>query len=384
MWYIGSYKKLDYEPITASVNSDLPSRKSACQHFALQEEGAIHHDNGTELGLYLFYGRYIMLTLLKYQTVAILIGFMIDFFVGDPHCILHPVCLIGNLITALDHKLRKKISEKSDFRRGILTAVIVTFLSSVVPALILLAAWLLHPLLYLTIDSMMCAQILAARQLCRESRLVEKSLKAGDVEGARHNVSMIVGRDTDVLDANGICRAAVETVAENTSDGVIAPLFWMALLGAVGGFFYKSVNTMDSMLGYKNEKYLYFGRAAAKLDDFVNYLPARISGVAMVLACPFCGCDRKNAWKIFRRDRYKHASPNSAQTESACAGALRVRLAGDARYGGVWHKKEFIGDPLREIEYEDITRAGRLMYAATVLVLLLLLIMRIAAITLCL
>lgn len=325
-----------------------------------------------------------MLTLLKYQTVAILIGFMIDFFVGDPHCILHPVCLIGNLITALDHKLRKKISEKSDFRRGILTAVIVTFLSSVVPALILLAAWLLHPLLYLTIDSMMCAQILAARQLCRESRLVEKSLKAGDVEGARHNVSMIVGRDTDVLDANGICRAAVETVAENTSDGVIAPLFWMALLGAVGGFFYKSVNTMDSMLGYKNEKYLYFGRAAAKLDDFVNYLPARISGVAMVLACPFCGCDRKNAWKIFRRDRYKHASPNSAQTESACAGALRVRLAGDARYGGVWHKKEFIGDPLREIEYEDITRAGRLMYAATVLVLLLLLIMRIAAITLCL
>ena len=177
---------------------------------------------------------------------------------------------------------------------------------------------------------------------------------------------MIVGRDTAVLDEKGIARAAVETVAENASDGVIAPLMWMIFFGAVGGFFYKSINTMDSMLGYKNEKYLYFGRAAAKTDDFVNFIPARISGLLMVLTAPIVGLDGRNAWKIFRRDRYKHASPNSAQTESACAGALGLRLAGDAVYGGMVHKKEYIGDPLREIEPKDITRAGMLMYAASV------------------
>jgi len=229
----------------------------------------------------------------------------------------------------------------------------------------------------------MCWQILAARQLFREGKKVERALEAGDTEKARYAVSMIVGRDTNVLDENGICRAAVETVAENTSDGVIAPLCWMIFFGAAGGFFYKSINTMDSMLGYKNEKYLYFGRAAAKTDDVVNYLPARLSALLMIAACPLCGLDGKNAARIFRRDRYKHASPNSAQTESVCAGALRVRLAGDAVYGGVVHKKEFIGDPLREIEPKDITRAGRLMYAASALTLLLGVLLRAAVILVC-
>ncbi|MBO4548358.1 MAG: cobalamin biosynthesis protein, partial [Abditibacteriota bacterium] len=176
--------------------------------------------------------------------------------------------------------------------------------------------------------------------------------------------------DTAALDAGGICRAAVETVAENTSDGVIAPLVWLFLFGAAGGFFYKSVNTMDSMLGYKNQKYLYFGRAAARLDDWVNYIPARLSALLMTACCPLCGLDAGNAWRIFRRDRYRHASPNSGQTESVCAGALGVRLAGDAFYGGELHKKEYIGDPLRDIEPKDIQRAGRLMYAASVLMLL--------------
>lgn len=168
----------------------------------------------------------------------------------------------------------------------------------------------------------------------------------------------------------------METVAENASDGVIAPLFWMLLFGAVGGFFYKSINTMDSMLDYKNDKYLYFGRAAAKTDDFVNYLPARISALLMIFACPICGLNQKNAWKIFKRDRYKHASPNSAHTESVCAGALGLRLAGDAVYGGVLHKKEYIGDPIREIEPKDIARTGRLMYAASFLMLLLCVLVR--------
>ncbi|MGN1074025.1 MAG: adenosylcobinamide-phosphate synthase CbiB [Eubacteriales bacterium] len=317
-----------------------------------------------------------MIELLIYQTTALILGFLVDFFVGDPHSVPHPVVGIGKLISFLERRLRK--GDARDFGRGVLTVVIVTVLSSAVPACILLLTWRIHPVLYLAIDTVMCWQILAARQLVRESGRVQKALEKNDTEGARYAVSMIVGRDTVVLDEDGITRAAVETVAENASDGVIAPLCWMLLFGAVGGFFYKSVNTMDSMLGYKNEKYLYFGRAAAKTDDFVNYLPARISALLMVLSCPLCGLDRKNAWRIFVRDRYKHASPNSAQTESVCAGALGLRLAGDAVYGGVLHKKEYIGDPQRRIKPQDIAAAGRLMYTAAAMMLLLAVLVRIA------
>ena len=260
--------------------------------------------------------------------------------------------------------------------------ILVALISTGVPALVLELSWRLHPAAYFAVNAVMCWQILAARQLFREGKKVQRALEKGDTEGARAAVSMIVGRDTDVLDENGICRAAVETVAENASDGVIAPLFWTFLFGAAGGFFYKSINTMDSMLGYKNEKYLYFGRAAARTDDVVNYVPARLSAVLMIAACPLCRLDGKNARRIFRRDRYKHASPNSAQTESTVAGALGVRLAGDAVYGGVVKKKEFIGDPVREIEPYDITRAGRLMYVASALTLLLGLILR-GAVILC-
>ena len=229
----------------------------------------------------------------------------------------------------------------------------------------------------------MCWQLVAARQLVRESRRVQTALENGDTQGARRAVSMIVGRDSDVLDRDGICRAAVETVAENASDGVIAPLFWMCLFGAAGGFFYKSVNTMDSMIGYKNEKYLYFGRAAAKADDLLNLLPSRLSALLMILVCPLLGLDGGGALRIFLRDRRKHESPNSAQTESVCAGALGVRLAGDAVYGGVLHKKEYIGDPKRDIEPRDISRAGRLMYGASVLMLILTELFRFGVILLC-
>ena len=181
---------------------------------------------------------------------------------------------------------------------------------------------------------------------------------------------MIVGRDTENLTEEGVTKAAVETVAENTSDGVTAPLLFLILGGAPFGFLYKAVNTMDSMLGYKNEKYLYFGRFPAKMDDVFNFIPSRVTALFMIVAAFLTGMDGKNAWKIWRRDRRKHASPNSAQTESACAGALRVRLAGDAVYFGKLHKKEYLGDPLRPIEPEDIRRAGRLMYVTAFLVLL--------------
>ncbi len=316
------------------------------------------------------------------QTAAIFAGFLIDFFVGDPYSIPHPVVGIGKWISFFDRKLRRGNSNPKDLGRGALTVILVALISTGVPALVLELSWRLHPAAYFAVNAVMCWQILAARQLFREGKKVQRALEKGDTEGARAAVSMIVGRDTDVLDENGICRAAVETVAENASDGVIAPLFWTFLFGAAGGFFYKSINTMDSMLGYKNEKYLYFGRAAARTDDVVNYIPARLSAVLMIAACPLCRLDGKNARRIFRRDRYKHASPNSAQTESTVAGALGVRLAGDAVYGGVVKKKEFIGDPIREIEPYDITRAGRLMYVASALMLTLGLILR-GAVILC-
>lgn len=317
-----------------------------------------------------------MLKLLIWQTAAIALGFLLDFIIGDPHCIPHPVVGIGKLISFFDRRLRRGNSNPKDVGRGAITVIAVVLISVIIPLAVLFGAWMLHPAVYFVVNSIMCGQLLAARQLVRESKKVERALEKGDTEGARKAVSYIVGRDTDVLDENGICRAAVETVAENSSDGVIAPLFWILLFGVPGGFFYKAVNTMDSMLGYKNDAYLYFGRAAAKTDDFVNLLPSRLSAWLMILGCPFCGLDQKNAVRIFKRDRFRHDSPNSAQTESVCAGALRVRLAGDAVYGGIVKKKEFIGDPLREIEYNDIAKTVRLMYAATVLMLILILVIR--------
>ncbi len=324
-----------------------------------------------------------MIKLLEFQTASVLLGFIIDFFVGDPYSIPHPVVYIGKWISFFDGKFRKGDPHK-DFVRGIITVILVTVISTCVPALVLAIAWIIHPFVYLIINSIMCWQLLAARQLVKESMKVCRELKKGDVEAARKAVSYIVGRDTDVLDEKGICRAAIETVAENTSDGVIAPLIWIFLFGAVGGFFYKSVNTMDSMIGYKNDKYLYFGRAAAKTDDFVNFIPARISALLMIISCPLCRLDMKNAYRIFRRDRMKHASPNSAQTESVCAGALNIRLAGDAVYGGIIHKKDYIGDPFRETEPNDIKKAGNLMYTASLLALIAGILIRTAVILICL
>ena len=217
----------------------------------------------------------------------------------------------------------------------------------------------------------MCWQCLAAKSLRDESMKVYKALETGDIEASRKAVSMIVGRDTAELDFDGVRKAAVETVAENASDGVAAPAIFMAIGGGGGGFIYKAVNTMDSMVGYKNEKYINFGKAAAKADDIFNFLPSRITAVLMIVSAALLGYDWKNAFRIFKRDRLKHASPNSAQTESVCAGALGVRLAGDAWYFGKLYKKDFLGDPYRKIENEDIIRANRLMYTAVFLLMVL-------------
>ena len=230
---------------------------------------------------------------------------------------------------------------------------------------------LVHPALGFALQVLWCWQALAVKGLRQESENVRRALVTGTLDGARKAVSRIVGRDTAALSREGVIRAAVETVAENFSDGVVAPMFWMLIGGAPLALAYKAVNTMDSMVGYKNDRYLYFGRAAAKLDDAANWIPARLAALLLVAAAPLTGQNATRAFALWRRDRRKHASPNSAQTESAMAGALGVRLAGPASYFGQVHQKPWIGDDTRPIEPEDITRAGRMLYAGSVLALVL-------------
>lgn len=307
-----------------------------------------------------------------YHIFAFIAGFVLDLLIGDPHFIPHPVRLIGSLISFLDKRLNCdagcNISEKKlnliKYKRGMLLAFTVIFATFAISVIIIVAAYSINLYAGIIAEAVMTWQILATKCLRVESMRVYDALRTDGVDAGRRAVSMIVGRDTSVLDAAGVTRAAVETIAENTSDGVIAPMLYTAIGGPVLGFVYKAVNTMDSMLGYKNDKYMYFGRFAARLDDVVNFIPARISAYLMIAAAFIGGrqFDGKNAYRIFKRDRFNHASPNSAQTESVCAGALRVQLAGDAVYFGKLVKKKYIGDGLREIEYEDIKRANRLMY----------------------
>lgn len=304
---------------------------------------------------------------MKYHVFAFFLGFLLDLILGDPYWIPHPVRLIGNLIAGLEKGLLKNTgnrNEKSELKKGTVLVIIVLATTASATGLILTGSYRIHPYLGVLVETIMTYQVLATKCLKVESMKVYKSLKGEGLEAARKAVSMIVGRDTEVLNEEGVTKAAVETVAENTSDGVIAPMLYTALGGPVLGFLYKAVNTMDSMIGYKNDRYLYFGRNAAKLDDVVNYIPSRISAYLMILAAFVSGRDfnGKEAYRIYKRDNRKHASPNSAQTESVCAGALGIQLAGDARYFGKIVKKPFIGDSLRKVEYEDIKRANRLMY----------------------
>lgn len=305
----------------------------------------------------------------RYTTISIIIGILLDFIVGDPHNLPHPVCLIGSLISGLEKRLRACFADTARAKRlaGTVLWVVVIVLTGVVPAGLLYALWLVHPYAYTLAASVMCCQIMATKSLRDESMKVYDALEERDIVKAKYQVSMIVGRDTDRLDADGVARAAVETVAENTSDGSVAPLFYLMLGGPVLGFLYKAVNTMDSMLGYKNEQYLDFGRTAAKMDDLWNFIPSRLAAVFMTLVSFLTGLDGKNAWRIFRRDRKKSPSPNSAQTESVCAGALGLRLLGDTVYFGKLHHKETVGDARRQIEAEDIRRANRLLYGTVIL-----------------
>ena len=298
---------------------------------------------------------------------AVVGGFVLDALFGDPAWLPHPVVFMGKAIARLEGFLRPRLPKtpKGEVLGGAIVAFCLPVGTLLFAGAVCRGAARLHPLLGLAVQMFWCAQALAARGLVQESTNVYKELVKPDLPAARRAVSRIVGRDTAALTAEGVTKAAVETVAENASDGVIAPLFYMLLGGAPLALTYKAINTMDSMLGYKNERYLYFGRVPAKLDDAANYLPSRLAGLLWVAAAAFTRNDAKGAWKIWRRDRRRHASPNSAQTESACAGALGVQLAGPAYYFGQYYPKLTIGDALRPIEPEDILRANRMMYVAS-------------------
>ena len=302
---------------------------------------------------------------------AVLGGFVLDALFGDPAWLPHPVVYMGKAISKLEKFLRPRLPKtpQGELLGGAIVAFCLPVGTFLLTGLVCWGAARLHPLLGLAVQMFWCGQALAARGLVQESTNVYKELKKPDLPGARKAVSRIVGRDTAELTAEGVTKAAVETVAENASDGVIAPLLYMLIGGAPLALTYKAINTMDSMLGYKNEKYLYFGRVPAKLDDAANYLPSRLAALLWVAAAAFTHNDAKGAWKIWRRDRRRHASPNSAQTESACAGALGVQLAGPAWYFGQYYPKLTIGDALRPVEPEDILRANKMMYAESILAL---------------
>lgn len=304
---------------------------------------------------------------MELSLLAVILGFILDLIVGDPHWLYHPIRLVGHLISGLEKLLRRIFpkTEQGELIAGGFLLVLTAGITTAAAWGLLLAAGLVHPCLRFALEVIMCYWVLATKSLKTETMKVYDALKEGDLKKARFAVSMVVGRDTEVLDDIGVTKAAVETVAENASDGVIAPLLFLMIGGAPLGFFYKAVNTMDSMVGYKNDKYLYFGRAAAKLDDVANYIPSRLAALLWIMAAAFTRNDAKGAWRIWRRDRRNHASPNSAQTESACAGALGVQLAGPAYYFGEYYPKPTIGDPLRPIEPEDILRADRMMYVAS-------------------
>lgn len=303
------------------------------------------------------------------RIAAFVIGFVADLLFGDPLGGFHIVIAIGKLIAQLEKFLRAVLpkTKLGELIGGICIVILVCALSFGISLGLCSLGYRLHWLVGLAIESFLCWQCFAARSLCTESMRVYHALKQNDLPTAREAVARIVGRDTDNLDASAIIRACIETVAENCSDGVIAPMLFLAIGGAPLGVLYKAINTMDSMLGYKNDRYLYFGRAAAKLDDAANFLPARLAALLMTAATLCIGQDGKNAWKIFRRDRLNHTSPNSAHTEAVCAGALHIRLGGPSSYFGKIVEKPYIGDDDRPVETQDIRSANRLMLACCVL-----------------
>lgn len=310
------------------------------------------------------------LTLSTPETWAIIpAAALLDWLLGDPRWFPHPVVFIGRLITLLEKQIRRLL--RSELLGGLVLLVSTVGITVVMAAVLLTAAYSVHGAVGFAVAVLLSWSCLAARSLHQESALVAKALASGDLAAARQYLSFIVGRDTAELTEAEVWRGAVETVAENTADGVIAPLLFLMLGGPVLGLAYKAVNTLDSMVGYKNERYLLFGRASARFDDFANWLPARLTGLLLVLAAPLAGLSGSGAWQIMRRDGRNHSSPNSGIPEAAAAGALGVQLGGTNFYFGKPVVKPTIGEPLQTLAATTWQGAVRLMYGAEVLLLLL-------------
>lgn len=298
-----------------------------------------------------------------YAPLALILGFMLDLLFGDPQGFPHIVRFFGRLISKLERIFWKETGNNRV--NGLIFTLIVLLIGSGIPLLLIVLAYWANPVAGFLVETVFCYQCIAVKDLRVESERVYNALKAGDIADARFAVSRIVGRDTENLDEAGLIRATVETVAENTADGVVSPLFYMALGGGAAACFYKAANTMDSMVGYKNERYIHFGRVAARLDDALNFLPSRLSALAMIAAAFLFRYDGNAAFRIWRRDRSKHASPNAAQTEAACAGALGLQLAGPAYYQGILEDKPEIGDAVQSIAVGDIKRSINLLYGSS-------------------
>lgn len=309
--------------------------------------------------------------MIKINSIALIAGFVLDSVIGDPQGWVHPVRFIGKMISYLENKLREKCRTSNDEKiAGAVLWITVVVTSFVIPQLILFIAAKISFKAAVVIECIMCYYILAAKSLKDESMKVYTSLKSRNLQEARMNLSYIVGRDVENLTESSVVRAAVETVAENTSDGVIAPMFYIMLGGAPLGFMYKAVNTLDSMVGYKNEKYVNIGKFSAIADDVANYIPSRFAAYFMIAASWILRMNGKNAYKIYKRDRYNHKSPNSAHTESVCAGALDIMLGGNSCYGGKLISKPTMGDNIKEVDIQDIVGANKLMYTTSILFLL--------------
>lgn len=321
-------------------------------------------------------------------TIAIPLGFILDLIFADPYAIPHPVVYIGKLISFLEKRLRiasesKPLTDEQLLRRGAVLTCTVIVTTFIVTMGLSVLAWMIHPILFFFLQMWWCWQALAQKGLAIEGRNIHDKVVNGDLKAQQQAVSRVCGRDTACLDTTGCIKAAIETVAENFSDGVLAPMLYMTIGGAPLAMVYKAVNTMDSMLGYKNDKYLFFGRASAKTDDLFNLIPSRLAAMMFILAAGITGNDMKNSFNMWKRDRRNHASPNAAQTESACAGALNIQLAGPAYYFGEFYDKPTIGDANRPIEAEDILRTNKMMYAAGILTLIVFVSIRVAVMALC-
>ncbi|HCP95318.1 MAG TPA: cobalamin biosynthesis protein CobD [Anaerovibrio sp.] len=301
-----------------------------------------------------------------------ILAFFIDAVMGDPRSKLHPVVLIGNLIAGIEGMLYGK--EDSDRKKlvlgGILVVLVLLFTFAVVNGIMNLVKMLDNIYVVTLIEAFFLSFTISPKSLAAAGKELYGYLVADDLDNARYKVGWIVGRDTDELTPGEVSRATIETIAENTVDGIIAPLFYFAIGGVPLAFLYRAVNTMDSMVGYKNDRYIYFGRVAARADDVLGYIPARITGLLFVVSAFILGYDGKKAWKILRRDASKHPSPNGGWAEATVAGALHIRLGGFNSYFGKVHFREYMGDPIEEIGFDHIMKTIRLMYTDTILFLI--------------